>query len=100
VAVDFQVVFPQQVIPLNSVRILPNMNPRSLDVIGADFSAVDEVLVNDIPSPDVVIVSKKRLLAQVPAAENFTAGTLGFAGVTFDRDDQFNRQAANNYVVK
>jgi hypothetical protein len=77
VAVDFQVVFPQQVIPLNSVRILPNMNPRSLDVIGADFSAVDEVLVNDIPSPDVVIVSKKRLLAQVPAGlENVTLSSV------------------------
>jgi hypothetical protein len=27
---------------------------------------VDEVLINDVPSPDVVIVSKTRLLAQVP----------------------------------
>lgn len=66
-SVDFQVVFPQQVIALNSVRVLAGMSPRSLDVLGDDFTSVDEVLINDVASPDVVIVSKKRLLAQVPA---------------------------------
>lgn len=67
-AVDFQVVFPQQVIPLNAVRILPGVNPRSVDVIGKDFRSIDEVLINELVSPDVVVVSKTRLLAQVPAA--------------------------------
>lgn len=65
-AVDFQCIFPQQVVPLNAVRILPGVNPRSVDVIGSDFRSVDEVLINDLPSKDVVIVSKTRLLAQVP----------------------------------
>ena len=65
-SVDFQVVFPQTVVPLNSVRNLPGMSPRALDVVGQDFRSVDEVLINDLPSPDVVIVSKTRLLAQVP----------------------------------
>lgn len=41
-----------------------------------------------------------RLLAQVPAAEVFTAGTLSNAFVTRVRDDQSNKQAAANYVVK
>lgn len=40
-----------------------------------------------------------RLLAQVPAATDFTAGTINFAGVVFDRDDQANKQAARNYSV-
>lgn len=78
-AVDFQVVFPQQVVSLSSVRILPGVNPRSIDVIGTDFRSVDEVLINDMPSPDVVIVSKKRLLAQVPTAlrnETLTSVTV------------------------
>lgn len=66
-SVDVQVCFPQEVVPLSSVRILPGMTPRSIDVIGQDFRSVDEVLINDIPSPDIVIVSPKRLLAQVPA---------------------------------
>jgi len=74
-AVDFQVVFPQQIIPLNSVTILRGMNPRSLDILGEDFSAVDEILINDIPSPDVVILSKTRLLAQVPPTLKYVTVT-------------------------
>lgn len=78
-AVDFQVVFPQQVVPLSAVRILPGVNPRSIDALGQDFRSVDEVLINDQPSPDVVIVSKTRLLAQVPDAlrnETLTSVTV------------------------
>lgn len=40
-----------------------------------------------------------RLLGQVPAGTNFTAGTLGSALVTTVRDDVFNLYAANNYRV-
>lgn len=40
-----------------------------------------------------------RLLMQFPAAEDLTAGTLAFALVTTDRDDQANQFAANNYTV-
>ena len=67
-AIDFQVVFPQQIIPLNSVRIADNKAVRTLDIVGEDFRSVDEVLVNGSVSPGLVIVSKTRLLAQVPAA--------------------------------
>ena len=66
-SVDFQVVFPQELIELVAVRTLPGMSPRTLDVTGRDFRAVDEVLVNGMASPEVVIVSRTRLLAQVPA---------------------------------
>lgn len=40
-----------------------------------------------------------RLLAQVPAATNFTAGTLLFALATLARDDMAQRYAARNYAV-
>jgi len=40
-----------------------------------------------------------RLLFQTPASLLFTAGTIASAVVTTTRDDQFNRNAANNYVV-
>lgn len=40
-----------------------------------------------------------RLLAQVPAATLFTAGTIASAIVTLARDDQANRYAARNYRV-
>jgi len=66
-SVDFQVCFPQVVVPLSSVRILPGVSPKSVDVLGDDFRSVDQVYINDIASPSVVILSKTRLLAQVPA---------------------------------
>ena len=68
-AVDFQVVFPQESIRLNTIRLSPRSPlgiPRSLDVHGTDFRSVDQVLINDIPSPDLIILSKHRLIAQLP----------------------------------
>lgn len=40
-----------------------------------------------------------RLEFRVPAATNFTAGTISAAYVTTVRDDLANKQAANNFVV-
>ncbi len=40
-----------------------------------------------------------RLLAQVPAGENFTAGTIAFALATTARDDWAQRYSARNYAV-
>lgn len=67
---DFQVVLPREVIQVTSVRVVPGLAVRTLDVTGEDFRAVDEVLVNQIQSPDVVVLSKTRLLAQVPDVLN------------------------------
>ncbi len=64
-AVDLQVCFPQQAILLSQVRVLPGP-PRVVDVVGDDFRSIDEVLVNKVPSPSVVVISKTRLVAQVP----------------------------------
>lgn len=65
-AVDFQVCFPQTVVPLSSVTVQPGLSPKSLSIVGTDFTSIEEVLINDIASPDVVVLSKTRLLAQVP----------------------------------
>lgn len=68
-AIDFQVVFPTEVIKLNGIRLTPPSPlglPTQLDILGEDFSSVDEVFINDMESPDVIVVSKNRLLAQLP----------------------------------
>lgn len=64
-AIDLQVCFPQEAVLLNQVRLIA-MPVRSVDVLGSDFSSVDDVFINDIRSPDVVVLSRTRLLAQVP----------------------------------
>ena len=66
-AIDLQCVFPQTIIPLTKVKILASAAlPRSLDITGKDFTSVAQVLINDVASPSVVVLSKTRLIAQVP----------------------------------
>lgn len=65
-SIDFQIVFPSQVVELTAIRRLPAAAIPTLDVLGADFRSVDEVLINDVASPNVVILSKNRLTAQIP----------------------------------
>src|ERR1700677_2489084 len=68
-AIDLQICFPQTIIPLTRVKILQAATlPRSLDVTGKDFTSISQVLINDVPSPSVVVLSKTRLLAQIPVA--------------------------------
>lgn len=49
--------------------------------------------------PDNLNPRFAKLLGQVPSGLVFTAGTIGFAGVTYVRDDQANKFAAANYTV-
>lgn len=65
-AVDFQVCVPQEVIKLSQIRDVPGLPVRTLDILGEDFRSVDQVLINDVESPEVVVLSRGRLLAQVP----------------------------------
>jgi hypothetical protein len=70
-AVDFQVVYPQEAINLSSVTVVPGPL-RSIDVIGTDFRSVDEVLINQAPSDSFVILNKNRLMATVPSSQLFS----------------------------
>lgn len=65
--IDLQVCFPVEVIPLVAVRQVQGAGPRTLDISGSDFRSVDQVLINEIPSSQVVVVSETRLLAVVPS---------------------------------
>ncbi len=67
-AVDFQIAFPQETVKVSLVRTVPGLPVRTLDIFGDDFRSADEVLMNEVPSPSFVILSKTRLLAEVPAA--------------------------------
>jgi len=66
-AVDYQVVFPVEVIKLNSIRFVFGSNPPVLDINGQDFRAVDDVVINDQQSLGWAVLSKTRLLAILPA---------------------------------
>jgi hypothetical protein len=68
-AFDFQCVFPQESIRLSQILLTPSNSvglPRALDIVGEDFRSVDEVTINESESPDVIVLSKTRLIAQLP----------------------------------
>jgi hypothetical protein len=67
-ATDLGVVEPQELLRVSEIRVVPALAVRTLDIVGEDFQSVDEVLVNDVPSPDVVVLGPTRLLAEVPDA--------------------------------
>jgi len=70
VALDFQIVLPQESIILSKVSFVPGTGvggvPLALMVEGDDFTSIDEVQINSITSPDVIILSQHQLIAQVP----------------------------------
>lgn len=70
-AIDLQVVFPQELVNLSSVKLAEGLAVRTLDVIGDDFRSVAEVLVNGTESPSIVIASRTRMLVQVPISAAF-----------------------------
>lgn len=65
-AVDFQLAFPQELVNITQVSPIPGLTPRSLDIVGDDFSSVDDVRLNDISSPSFAVMSRTRLVAEVP----------------------------------
>lgn len=64
--IDFQVVVPQELVKVSQVTAVPGLPVRTLNVHGDDFRSVEEVLLNEVPSPSFVVVSKTQLLVQVP----------------------------------
>jgi hypothetical protein len=65
-SVDVQFAFPQQIPFINTVSMIMGAPVPTVEVVGDDFSSVDEVLFNEIPSPNVFVVSPTTLMAQIP----------------------------------
>mgnify|MGYP002639891899 FL=1 len=66
---DLQVVYMNDVLPINSAQNVPGMEPRTVEIIGEDFRSVDKVFLNEEESPSFVVASSTRLLAQVPPGQ-------------------------------
>lgn len=51
---------------ISLVQEAAGVSPRSLLVIGEDFRSVEQVVMDGIASPDVVVLSDTQLVAEVP----------------------------------
>jgi hypothetical protein len=68
---DIQFIQFNDALPLTQIEEVPDMVPRTLRMMGPDFSSAIEVQINDEVSPSFVVASMNVLLAQVP---NSSAG--------------------------
>ncbi len=66
-AVDLQLVFPQEAVSISSISLVPGSSPPTIDVVGEDFSAVDSVTVNDLTAPGWFVASRTRMFITLPA---------------------------------
>lgn len=67
-AFDYQVLAFQDAAPLRQVGIY-GKNPLTLDIRGRTFVGVASVKINGVDSPEFIVVSPTRILAQVPDQE-------------------------------
>lgn len=70
--IDLQVIEIRDLLKVLGVRPVPMSDPPALDIRGIDFQHADEVLINDVKSPSVVIASNNQLLAQIPENEEIS----------------------------
>lgn len=81
-AVDVQIVFPQESIRINAVSGVAG-SANVIDVLGDDFNSVDSVLVNDIEAPSYYVVSRTRMFVTLPSIVR--PGTVSSVAVTSSR---------------
>lgn len=66
---DLQFIQFQDALPVTGVDEIPDLVPRSLEIVGKDFRNTTEVLINEATSPSYIIAAKNRVLAEVPDSE-------------------------------
>lgn len=64
-AVDYQVLAFQDAAPLTKIDVFSH-DPYTLDIYGKHFKAVARVMINGEKSPEFIVISSRRLLAEVP----------------------------------
>ena len=67
--VDLQVIEIRDVLTVSSVEIVPTSSPPTILVRGKDFNSAQVVLINEVESTDIDIVSGREILAQMPTTQ-------------------------------
>lgn len=66
-AYQLEVVRLRDLLPVQEIsRIVPGVEPTMLEFKGYDFSSAERVLINESPSPEIMLVNKQTLWVQLP----------------------------------
>ena len=63
---DIKILLIKDILPVYRVEMAKGIQPQTLDVIGDSLSQATQVLINDVPAPEFMVLSPSHLLAQVP----------------------------------
>lgn len=66
---DIKVIAIKDLLKITSAQVALGLTPRTLDIQGLDFLQATSVELNGIESPEFMILSDFRLLAQVPSGQ-------------------------------
>lgn len=67
--IDIKVLVIKDLLPVSTVELASGVSPLSILITGNRLDQANEVLINDIKSPEFVVLSNGRILAQIPSSE-------------------------------
>jgi hypothetical protein len=92
-SIQLEVVKFRDLVPLQSVprfvEAFGAENP-AIEITGEDFRSVDKVLINEIPSPEFIIISKHKIFAQLPQNTN-KISTISIVSGKFTRSTRSSK---------
>jgi len=72
-------------------RFVPGMSEPTLEVIGEDFENVEEVRINEVQSPEVIILSRTTLWAVLPVGARSKISTIEVISSTFTKTNKASK---------
>jgi len=66
---DIKILTIRDILPISKVEFVANLTPLSIRLVGEKLDQATTVYINDREAPEFVVLSKNRLVAQVPSSE-------------------------------
>lgn len=70
---DIKIIAIKDILTVSRADLVPNFSPPTLSLTGLKFLQADQVIINDIPSPEFMVLSDTKLLAQIPDSQTKTS---------------------------
>ena len=67
--IDLKILSIRDLLTVTAAEFAKGITPLSVVIQGEDFDQASQVLINDVESPEYMILSKSRIIAQVPNSE-------------------------------
>jgi hypothetical protein len=83
---QLEVVKFRDLIPLTAIpRFVPGLGAPAIEVIGDDFSSVEQVFINDVPASEFIILDKHRMYVQLPDGAQGPISTIEVLSSNFTK---------------